>query len=147
MPKVEVLNFRPFTGQGSLKGFAEVKIANRLIIRDIRLIQVAGKEAFVSPPQKEYTNREGEKKYLKLNEWPEEWDTDIRHAIIAASLEQEDQSYQEPVQRPQRTPQGGTRQDSYQSDYVQPSRTTQPQPRRAPVPDAYDDELQDPFME
>ena len=146
MPKVEVLNFRPFTGQGSLRGFAEVKIANQLIIRDIRLIQVTGKEAFISPPQKEYTNREGEKKYLKLNEWPEEWDADIRHAIIAASLEQESQGYQEPEWRNKRAPQGGTRQDSYQSDYVQPSRTTRPQPRRDPMPDVYDDELQDPFM-
>ncbi len=152
MPKVEVVNYRPFTGQGSLKGFAEIKVGP-LTIRDIRLIQVAGKEAFVAPPQKEYVNREGEKKYIKLVDWPDEWADDIRNAIIQHS--HGDQDYEETQQeyapqqrhapREEYTPQGGSRQDSYHSDRVAP----RPPARRtpAPPPDAYDDELQDPFMD
>ena len=143
--KVEVIRFTPFNGQGSLKGFAEVKVADKIVIRDIRLVQVAGKEAFVSPPQKEYTNREGEKKYTKLVEWPQEWDSFIRDAVFNAY--QDTGEYQEPPQRQQYTPQGGVRQDTYQSDYQAPrQQRPQAQPRRAPAPppDEYE-ELEDPF--
>jgi DNA-binding cell septation regulator SpoVG len=141
--KVEVIRFTPFNGQSSLKGFAEVKVADKIVIRDIRLVQVAGKEAFVSPPQKEYTNREGEKKYTKLVEWPQEWDSFIRDAVFNAS--QDTGEYQEPPQRQQYAPQG--RQDSYQeSQAPRQQQRPQAQPRRtpAPPPDEYE-ELEDPF--
>lgn len=137
MPKVEVVNYRPFTGQGSLKGFAEIKVGP-LTIRDVRLIQVAGKEAFVAPPQKEYVNREGEKKYIKLVDWPDEWADDIRNAIIQHSHGSQD--YEETQQEYAPQQRHAPRQE------YQPVR---PPARRAPAPppDAYDDELQDPFLE
>ena len=144
--KVEVLRFTPFNGQGSLKGFAEIKIADKMILRDVRLIQVAGKPAFVSPPQKEYTNREGEKKYSKLAEWPQEWEADILNAIVAASVD--DTNYpQEPPQRQQYTPQGGSRQDTYHSGYQAPPQRQPARRAPAPPPDYDDEELSDPFMD
>jgi hypothetical protein len=69
-------SFKPFTGTGSLKGFAEIEVTTAfgpLLFRDVKLVQQEGQNAFIAPPQKEYQNREGKKVYTALVEFPKEW--------------------------------------------------------------------------
>ena len=50
--------------KGALKAFVDVKIGD-IVIKDFRVVQQEGSEAWVSVPQKEY-NYNGEKRYAKM---------------------------------------------------------------------------------
>jgi hypothetical protein len=86
LPPIKCNNFKPFTGTGSLKGFAEIEVTTAfgpLLFRDVKLVQQDGKDAFIAPPQKEYQNREGKKVYTALVEFPKEWRDHICNIVMA----------------------------------------------------------------
>lgn len=84
-PKVLVINIKPVNGgSGSLRAFASIQVGP-LIIHDCRLIRQDGQRAWVSPPQTQWTPREGEKpRYKALVEWPDHWKDAITEAVSEA---------------------------------------------------------------
>ena len=82
--RVDVVKIRPIQGKGNLLAFASIQIAGKLILNDCRLIQQPGQKAWVSPPQNQYTDKEGKTKYTPLAEWPKEWNEAIEAAVSSA---------------------------------------------------------------
>ena len=68
---VEVSQIREFESK-SLKGFANVTVSwlggeeEAIEIEGFRIIQQEGSDAWVAPPQREYTDRDGNKKYVPI---------------------------------------------------------------------------------
>lgn len=90
LPPIKVINYRPFIKNGSassssLKGFFEVEIltsSGPITFRDFRFIRQDGQTGFITPPQKDYTNKDGEKKYTTLIDLPKSWKDDILAKLL-----------------------------------------------------------------
>ena len=68
--------------KGNFKGFASVDIDGKLKIHSCRIIQQPGQAAWVSLPQNEWTDPEGNKKWFPVVEVPD----NVKEAISAAVL-------------------------------------------------------------
>lgn len=81
--KIEVMGIRPLSA-GSLKGFASVRIADKLIINSCRIVHEQGKRPWVSLPQETYEDKEtGKKKYSPIVEIPDEWKSRIQELVLS----------------------------------------------------------------
>ena len=68
---IEVLEYKPMEGKGALKGYANIYMAkNGLELYGCAIFEKDGK-SWVGLPQKEYTDKEGQKKYLPIIRWRE----------------------------------------------------------------------------
>lgn len=66
---------------GNLKAFVSVRVGP-LIMHDWRIIQQDGQRAYVSPPQAEYVDAEGRKRFRKVLDCPEDWLAEIRKTVL-----------------------------------------------------------------
>mgnify|MGYP001580366193 CR=1 FL=1 len=80
--KIEVLKTKNIE-KGSLKGFASVRLGG-VTIHDFRVIQQSGQEAWVSPPQKEFTGQDGKKKYLPIVELNDTLKAEVQRIVLEA---------------------------------------------------------------
>lgn len=67
---IEVKNVRQFSDKGNLKAFFTVVI-DGVEIRDCRVIQQPGQDAFATLPQTSYKNKDGETKYYNIIQLPD----------------------------------------------------------------------------
>lgn len=86
--KIEVLKIRTLKDKGNLKGFASVRIADKITIHSCRIVQQSGQRPWVSMPQESYTNKEGKSQWNSLVEIPEDWKQPINNAVVSAYQEQ-----------------------------------------------------------
>jgi DNA-binding cell septation regulator SpoVG len=68
---VELISIKPIH-KGSLKGFAAVSIARKIVIHSCRIIQQDGQQAWVSMPQQEVPSTSGKAKYYPIVEIKDE---------------------------------------------------------------------------
>jgi DNA-binding cell septation regulator SpoVG len=80
--KIQVEKVIPLSGTGSLKAFATVRLG-AIVIHDFRIIQQAGKDAWVSPPQKE-VNKDGARKWFPIVELSDELRKIVEFKILEA---------------------------------------------------------------
>lgn len=82
MARIEVLEIRPVNLQGNLKAFVTIRISE-CTIRDCRIIQQPEQQAWVSPPQREYT-KDGVRKFFPVVEFAGELKEAVSRAILTA---------------------------------------------------------------
>ncbi len=80
--KAHVINIKTIPA-GNLKAFVSVRVGP-LIMHDWRIIQQSGQRAYVSPPQAEYVDAAGKKRFKPLLDCPKEWRDEIDKTILAA---------------------------------------------------------------
>ena len=83
-PVVQVEEIRTIDNKGSLKAFASIVIGNGFKINDIRIIEQAGKSAWISLPQRESVGPDGKKKYWPVIELPDHIKQMVEHAVLEA---------------------------------------------------------------
>lgn len=83
-PRVEVLAWKRFSGDGARRGSADIKIGVLEILR-CPIVQQTGQQLWVAPPQVEY-QRPGDtkKQYFNCVRWPREWADAITQAVAEA---------------------------------------------------------------
>lgn|SRR5215813_5755 len=64
---VEVISIKPLTNAGSLRALITVRVGD-VTVHECRVVQQIGQTPWVSLPQKEYTNRAGERKFTPVVE-------------------------------------------------------------------------------
>jgi DNA-binding cell septation regulator SpoVG len=79
--EVTVLKIQP-VNKGSLKAFASVDIAGKLKIHSCRIVQQAGQAPWVSLPQNEWTDKDGNKKFFPVIEVPDAVKSAIETEIL-----------------------------------------------------------------
>jgi DNA-binding cell septation regulator SpoVG len=80
---IRILKIRQ-AGGGALRAFVDVAIGSSLIIHDFRIVQQLGQAAWVSPPQREYLDNDGKKRYATIVELSGALKTQIERAILSA---------------------------------------------------------------
>ena len=80
---IGILAVRKLTG-GNLKAFIDVQLGPSVTIFGFRVIQQPGQKAYVSPPQREYTDQDGKKHYAPMLELTGNLKTRVEHAIMTA---------------------------------------------------------------
>ena len=83
--KIEVVAVRPID-KGNLRAFVSVRLGG-VTIHDCRVIQQQGQAAWVSMPQREYTDKQGQKKYSAIVELSEALKKSVS-ALVLQSWEQ-----------------------------------------------------------
>jgi DNA-binding cell septation regulator SpoVG len=78
-----ILAIHALTG-GNLKAFVDVQLGPSVTIFGFRIIQQAGQKAWVSAPQREYTDQSGIKRYAPIVELTGNLKDRVEHAIMAA---------------------------------------------------------------
>lgn len=85
--QVEVLRLKPVFNRGNLKAFADVRVRlaeGDWTIRDCRVIQQPEQRPYVSLPQREYHDRQGNLCYVTLVNPPDAIAEAIRRAVLTA---------------------------------------------------------------
>ncbi len=88
MIRPRILNIRPVE-QGALRALVTLQIGP-LVIYQARYIQQDGQRAYVSPPQEVVEGPGGQRRYIPLLKWPDEWKQPILEAVVAALAENRD---------------------------------------------------------
>jgi len=79
---ITVENLRKLDGSGNLKAFVSVNIGGKLTIHSCRIIQQPNQEAWVSLPQREWVDKDGNKHYAPLIEVPDKVKSAIQEAVL-----------------------------------------------------------------
>ena len=83
MTPVEVTRITP-VGKGNLQAFASVDIAGKMKIHSCRIIQQPGQAAWVSLPQSEWTDRDGNRKFFPVIEVSDNLKAAIQETVLRA---------------------------------------------------------------
>ena len=83
MNRVEILAIKPLTKPGNLKAFVSIRVGE-LIVHDLRVVQQSGQAAWVSPPQREYTDQQGQRKFYPVVEFAGKLKEGITQAVLSA---------------------------------------------------------------
>ena len=67
MQTIEILNVK-MVNKGALKAFFDIQLGG-LTINGCRVIQDGNKKPWVSPPQREWTDKNGKKSYIAVVVW------------------------------------------------------------------------------
>jgi DNA-binding cell septation regulator SpoVG len=70
--------------RGTLKASADVALGQNLTLYDLRVIQQPGQRAWVSPPQREWTDAQGQRRYTPLVDLRGDLRIRIERAVLAA---------------------------------------------------------------
>ena len=81
MKTIEVLEIKAMQ-RGNLRAFATVRIGDNLTILNFRVIQQPGQRAFVHPPQIEYIDGFGNRKYFPVVKLSPQLKEDVQAAIL-----------------------------------------------------------------
>ncbi len=79
---ITVENLLKLDGSGNLKAFVSVNIGGKLTIHSCRIIQQPGQTAWVSLPQREWVDKDGNKHYAPLIEVPDKVKDAIQEAVL-----------------------------------------------------------------
>ena len=79
---ITVENIRRLDGSGNLKAFASVNIEGKLTIHSCRIIQQPNQQAWVSLPQREWKDKDGNRHYAPLIEVPDKVKNAIQEAVL-----------------------------------------------------------------
>ena len=82
MDNIKVIKIRRLTAWGNLKAFIDVEVKG-IIFHDFRIIQQPNQAAWVSPPQAEWTDKEGQQQFRPLVRFP----AGLKEAVSKAVLE------------------------------------------------------------
>jgi hypothetical protein len=82
MQQIEVLDLKPLEKPGNLKAFVSVQV-HGITIRDCRIVQQPGQQAWLSPPQQSYEVA-GERKWKAIVEFPKELRKEIEAVVLEA---------------------------------------------------------------
>lgn len=80
---MEIINLRKMTGSGKLRAFFDLETP-KMIIRGMKLLEGNDGNLWVGPPSREYTNKDGEKKWSYVVEIT---DADLRNKISSLARE------------------------------------------------------------
>ncbi len=80
---VRVLHLRLLDGSGNLRAFADIQ-AGSLKIYNCRVVQQPEQRPWVAPPQREYLDASGQKRYAPIVEWNRELGMLITSAVVEA---------------------------------------------------------------
>jgi len=80
---VEVLAIKPLDS-GNIKALVDVRLFGQITIREVKIIQQPGQSPWVSPPDKEFTGRDGQKKYVKIIEIADALKQEVSQVVINA---------------------------------------------------------------
>ena len=81
---ITVENIRELNGTGNLRAFVSVTVNDKLTIHSCRIIQQPGQAAWVSLPQREWTNQQGQKRFSPIIELPDEVKSAIQVEVLRA---------------------------------------------------------------
>ena len=79
--RIEVLALKPLT-KGPLRAFVSVRLGG-VTIHDFRIVQQEGQAAWVSCPQREYTDQTGKKKYSAVVELTDSLKKEVDQIVLA----------------------------------------------------------------
>ena len=79
---IEVVALRPLVDNGNLKAFVSVRLGG-VTIHDCRIVQQPGQAAWVSMPQREYADKQGQKKYSAIVELSDSLKSSVAEIILA----------------------------------------------------------------
>ena len=80
--KVHVINIRPVQ-RGNLKAFCDVRLGG-ILVKDFRVIQQPGQRPWTSPPQREWTDANGQTRYAPVVELTDRLKQQVQQAILEA---------------------------------------------------------------
>jgi DNA-binding cell septation regulator SpoVG len=80
---IEVLAIKPIQNTRNLRAFASVRIGD-ITIHDLRIIQQEKQKAWVSLPQREYVNSDGQRRFSAVIEVSEELKRVVSDAVLTA---------------------------------------------------------------
>lgn len=80
--KIEVIKINPVNGGGNLRAFVDIRLTDGTVIRGLRIVQQPGQKAWVSPPQRDWKDDEGKRKWAPVVEFP----PGLKEAITTAVL-------------------------------------------------------------
>ena len=62
---IEILNIRPLQGSGTVKGFVDFRVNEKLTVYGAKVIKQDGQQAWVAMPDRSY-EVDGQKKYIPV---------------------------------------------------------------------------------
>ena len=80
---ITVENLRKLDGSGNLKAFVSVNIGGKLTIHSCRIIQQPNQQPWVSLPQREWTDKDGNKHFAPLIEVSDKVKSAIQEAVLS----------------------------------------------------------------
>ena len=80
---ITVENLRKLDGSGNLKAFVSVNIGGKLTIHSCRIIQQPNQQPWVSLPQREWTDKDGNKHFAPLIEVSDKVKNAIQEAVLS----------------------------------------------------------------
>lgn len=80
---VRVLSLKLLDGTGNLRAFCDLQLGN-LKINGCRVVQQPGQRPWVAPPQREYLDGTGQKRWAAVVEWPRDIGALITDTVVAA---------------------------------------------------------------
>ena len=81
---ITVENIKKLDGTGNLKAFVSVSINNKLTVHSCRIIQQPSQKAWVSLPQREWTDQAGAKHFAPLIEVSDKIREAIQETVLRA---------------------------------------------------------------
>jgi DNA-binding cell septation regulator SpoVG len=85
-----VVGIKPTNGKGNLKAFASVKLSDDITIHEWRVIQQPGQRAWVSSPQREWTDAAGKRRFAPVCEPSKDLAEEITRLVLEAWLSLDD---------------------------------------------------------
>jgi DNA-binding cell septation regulator SpoVG len=83
VPKLEILELQPLQDAGALRAFFSVRIAGKITVHKMRLVQQDGQAAWISGPQEVWTDEGGKRRYATLLELSErDWRDALTEAVV-----------------------------------------------------------------
>lgn len=80
--QVWVFDMQRFVDKGNLKALADVKVGKSLKIFGIRVIQQPNQRAYVSPPQRQWQDKDGKTRYAPMLELSGELKDEVEAAVL-----------------------------------------------------------------
>ncbi len=85
LPKIEILELTPLENTGALRALFSVRVAGKITVNKMRLVQQNGQAAWCSGPQEVWTDATGKRRYTTLLEFLErEWRDALTEAVVEA---------------------------------------------------------------
>jgi DNA-binding cell septation regulator SpoVG len=83
MESIEVLALTPLPNAGSLKALVSIRLRGEVVVHGCKIIQQPGQKAWFALPSREYTGKDGERKFSPVVELPEPLRQEVARVVLA----------------------------------------------------------------
>ena len=80
---IKVERIKPISTGGNVKAFVTVRIDD-IVINDVRLIQQPGQQAWITGPQREYQDGQGNRKFVSLVQFSDSLKRAVQRVVLEA---------------------------------------------------------------